>query len=267
MGQEIVNYDAQWAKMADEWSSADPVASSGEFLSTRGGVLSIGDQQLPGNQVCVIIVDSVRENTYFPDKFNPDNITSPVCYAFGRSEEDMAPHESMQADLDYFQPQAESCAVCPRNEKGTADVGFRKECQNRRRLTLLPAGVYVPKRGSRDFDLELFDDPDHFRTADFAYLKLPVMSVRHFQEYVAQLRVSLHKPPPAVITRIWLENHVKYQYVVRFEVVEEVPAELASVLMARSQEAASAQITGYRPPQEAEAATTGSLRGLRRGRR
>jgi hypothetical protein len=67
----------------------------------------------------------------------------------------MGPHPSMQADAN-FQPQSDLCKTCEHNQWGSADKGRGKACQNRRRLTMIPAGVFMPKRGSRDFDLEIF---------------------------------------------------------------------------------------------------------------
>ena len=48
--------------------------------------------------------------------------------------------------------------------------------------------------------------------------------------------------------------------------IEEVPNELAQIIMARQEEAATAPLQGYQVPQEEEKPQQGSLRGLRRGR-
>lgn len=265
MGQEIVNYDEAWAKAAQHAVELEPV-KGGTFLSTRGGILSFDEEEQPGNQVCVIVLDMIKENTLYAEKFDPDNPASPICYAFGRGMEEMAPHHTMQSDLTYFQPQADSCDVCPHNEWGSADKGRGKACQNRRRLALIPAGYYMPKRGSKDLDLELFSDPKHFQTADIAYIKLSVTSVENWARYVSQLASSVRRPPHGVITRLYLEPHPKYQHVVRFEMIEEVPNELAQIVMQRHEEATKVVIQGYSPPQEEEPVKQGSLRGLRRGR-
>lgn len=266
MGQEIVNYNEQWAKQAEQYAAEEQL-TGGTFLSTRGGTLSFGEEVMPGNQVCVIILDAVKENTLYAGDYDPDAAQAPVCYAFGRGAEEMAPHPSMQNDPDYFQPQSDVCATCPHNEWGSADKGRGKACQNRRRLALIPAGFYMPKRGSRDFDLELFDDPKHFQTADIAFIKLPVMSVKTWAKYVNQLSASIRRPPHGVITRLYLEPDPKSQFRVNFEMIEEVPDSLAAIIMARHEEATSAVIQGYQPPgEQEEAAPKGSLRGLRNRR-
>jgi len=264
MGQEIVNFNEAWAEQAQKWAQEEPL-NGGTFLSTRGGTLAFGDEQLPGNQAAVIILDSVYENTYYADKFDPDVAAAPTCYAFGRASdpEEMSPHPSMQNDA-YFVPQAEVCSACPHNEWGSADKGRGKACQNRRRLALIPAGFYAPKRGSRDFDLELFDDPKHFQTADIAFIKLPVTSVKGWSKYVSQLSSAMRRPPHGVITRLYLEPDANSQYMVKFEAIEEVPDALAAIVMARADEASKATVQGYKAPEPADAAPQGSLRGLRR---
>jgi len=194
MGQEITSYDAQLAEMAARYAEQEQL-SGGTFLSTRGGTLSFGDTVMPGNQACVIVLDAVKENTYYPDDFDPDTPAAPRCYAFGRDNDVMGPHPSMQLDLNYFKPQAVDCSGCSFNEWGSADKGRGKACQNRRRLALVPAGYYSPKRGSRDFDLEIFTDPDHYKKSDIAFIKLPVLSVKNWSKYVTQIANSIHRTP------------------------------------------------------------------------
>lgn len=261
-GRNLVNYDERWAADAVKYAEQEAVVG-GTFLSTRGGTLKIGDETLPGNQACVIILDVIKENTYYEGKFDPDNKMPPICYAFGREADEMAPHPSMQVDLDYFEPQSDACQGCQWNQWGSADKGRGKACQNRRRLTLIPAGFYMPKRGSRDFDLEVFTDPKHFQTADMVQLKLPVTSGEVLGKYISQIASSINRPPHGVITRLFLEPDEKTQYKVRFEMIEEVSDDIADMVFARHDEAVNAKIQGYAPPQEREVAATGSLRNLR----
>lgn len=262
-GQEITNYDAEWAKQAALYADQETLGS-GTFLSTRGGILSFGEEELPGNQACVIILDAVKENTYYADKFNPTEAASPICYAFGRGADEMVPHPSMAQHPEYFVPQARECSACPHSQWGSADTGRGKACQNRRRLALIAAGYYAPKRGSRDFDLELFSDPKHFETTDIAFIKLPVLSVKEWAKYVTQVSASLQRPAHGVITRLYVEPDPKSQYKVHFDMIEKVPDVLTYIIIARHEAATKLTIAGYAPPQEREPAGGGSLRGLRR---
>ena len=267
VGTALTNYDEQYAAQAAAYAEQEQMAG-GTFLSMRGGTLSFGEEVMPGNQVCVIILDAVKENTYYKNAYDPNNREAPVCYAFGRGNEEMAPHPSMQVDLNSFEPQSADCASCQWNKFGTADKGKGKACQNRRRLALIPAGYYQPKRGSRDFDLSLFDDPKHFQTAEIAYIKLPWFSVMQWSKYVTQLAATIHRPPHGVITRLHVEPDAKAQYLACFEMIEPVSDALAAVIMARHEESTKAVIQGYTPPREEDKqqAQSGSLRGLRRGR-
>lgn len=268
-GNAIVNYDDLYARRMQTATQGEQLRQ-GTFISTRGGTMSIGDEQLPGNQACVIIVDWVSENTLYAERFNPDNPQPPICYAFARGPEEadhMGPHQSMQADPNYFIPQSDICKTCPHNQWGSADKGRGKACQNRRRLTMIPAGVFLPKRGSRDFDLEIFDDVKHFETADTAFMKLPVTSVENWGKYVHQVGEATNRSPDGVITRVFIEPHPKYQYTINFELLEKVPDELVQAVIRRADIAQSAQIEGYMPPKEDTAAPAqggGSLRNLRR---
>lgn len=267
MTQALVDISKKWEAQAVK-AAAEVPASGGTFLSTKGGILKFGEETMPGNQVCVIILDALLENTAYEGKFDPNDSKPPRCYAFGRLDEqkEMAPHPSMEAFPEYFIPQSESCATCPLNEYGSAETGRGKACQNRARLALLPAGFYSPKRGSKDFDLELFSDPDHFKTADIAHIKLPVLSVKNYFKFVNDVAAAHRRPPHGVIARVYVEPDEKAQFKVCFEMLEEVPDELAEIIFARNEEAMAQKIGGYQPPQEKPAAQqqAGSLRGLRR---
>ena len=264
-GRALVNYDEEYAKQAARYAEQEQLAG-GTFLSIKGGTLTLGEETLPGNQACVIILDAVLENTFYGSRYVEGNVNPPVCYAFARGDEPLAPHHSMQTDLNYFQPQSNDCASCQWNQYGSADVGKGKACQNRRRLAILPAGFYTPRRGSRDFDLEYFNDPKHYAKADVFFIKLPVLSVKNFSKYTQLLAAPpIRRPPFGVITRMFVEPDQKAQYMVHFEMLEAVPPELFDAIQARQIEAARSVVKGYLPPDpNAQKAPQGSLRGLRR---
>lgn len=248
MSKEVTKYDEAFAAMAQQYAGTEQ--AGGSFLSTKGGVLTFDDEALPGNQMCVIILDVVRERTYYTTKYSADseNNLPPKCYAFGRTDDEMAPHESMQVDRSYFEPQNDECRGCPHDDWGTADTGRGKACSERRRMAIIPAGYYVPKKGSRDFDLHMFDEIDHYKTADIAFLKLPVTSVKDYARFVNQLSSSHRRPPMGVITRVYLEPDPKSQFRVKFEMLELLPDELFTTIMERHEEAKNGIVFGYPPP-------------------
>lgn len=265
----LVPISQQWADQATQAVQEEPQLE-GLWVSTKGGVMVVNEEELPGNQMYVVILDSYRENTYFPDRYNADVSVPPKCYAFARGTdtEEMGPHESMKVSLSweggYFEPQHDTCLGCPMNEWGTADTGKGKACQNRRRLTLLPAGWASPKRGSRDFDVELFTDPGHYKTADEALIKLPVTSSKHYAKYVQQLSTQHQRPPHGVITRVYLESHAGDQFHVKFEMVELIPDEIASIVMDRNEACRDRPFRGYQPPEDNPERKQGSLKGVGR---
>ena len=264
MPNELTNYDKQYAEMAAQYAAQHP-QGGGQFLSTRSGVLSFQDEEMPGNQIAVVILDSVLENTYYGSRFDPDNPAAPVCYAFGRRKDEMAPHQSMAAHPDVFIPQHEDCAGCPQNVFGSADTGRGKACQNRARLALIPAGQYVKGKGG--LELDLIDDPEHYKLADIVFLKLSPTSVgEEWTKYIAMLAQQFRRPPLAFVTRIWIAAHPKHQFHVKFEMLEPLKDDLAPIIMARHQQAAASIIQPYAPPQEKPEGQSGrqGLRGLRR---
>lgn len=255
-GTAITTYEERWAQEAKAVAAAEPL-TSGTWLSAKGGQLAIGEQTLPGAQAAVIVIDSVRENTFYGARYDAENPLPPLCYALARDLDVMFPHVDMQKDLSWFKPQhvrngqVMGCEGCPLNEWGSADQGRGKACQNRRRLTVIPAGFYTPKRGSRDFDLQLFDDPAHFRTAEVAYMKLPVTSVVNWTKYVNQVSQNVRRPFFGVVTRLHVEPDAKTQYNIQFEMIDLIPdGPLADIVMDRYGQEKSRQLIGYAPPTE-----------------
>lgn len=262
-----------WESQAKRAAELEP-QQTGQFLSIQGGILTMGEQAMPGNQVAVIILDSLRENALYAGKWDADNPSPPICYAFGRDGDNMQPHESMAKFINasqaagkppFFQPQHFPCQGCWANEWGSAEQGRGKACQNRRRLTIIPAGYYTPRPKSRDLDLHMFTEPAHFQAVDYAFLRLPVTSVGGWAKYVQQLATNVRRPPHGVVTRLFVEPDPKTQYRVGFEMVEMVPDELAPIVMARNGACETMPEKGYEPPDpEAEAKKQQSLGGLRR---
>lgn len=273
-GTNITNYDAKLAELAAQAQKLERSAGR-EFLSTRAGVLRYNDEELPGNQLAGVIIDAVREHAYYPGKFDPENKTPPVCYAFGRGDEsEMFPHvESMAKAPDYFMPQhftpdnqVGGCNGCPMNVFGTADTGGGKACKSKMRLAILPAGIYEPV-GRVDWQLNLFDEVQHYATAAPAYLSVPVTSGKNWSDYTRMLRTKFGRPPLGAFTRIFLTKHDKHQFHVNFELVAPgeqglVPNELLGTLIERGEVEASEPFRGYEKPSDEDRA--GPRRGFTR---
>ena len=164
-GKALVPYDAELAKFAKAADATEAhVGGGGQFIKTRGGVLEFQGAEVPGNAMNVVVTDHVLENNFYGDKYDPDNPQPPICYAFGRTDKEMVPHE------EAADPQADSCAECPWNKFGSADKGRGKACKNQRRLAL------IPEDGLGDLE-----------NAETAYLKIPVTSGKAWAGYVRSL--------------------------------------------------------------------------------
>jgi hypothetical protein len=234
-GTAVANYDEELAKLAGQSATLTDSGGGGRFFSTRAGVLQFDDVALPGNQMCVIIGAWCLENVYYEEAFDADNRTPPTCFAFHKDPEtkdEMGPDPEHLTD-DVFDQQSELCKDCPQNEWGSAAKGRGKACSNRRRLACLPAGTYTSAGRGGGYELELIDDEDHFRSADEAFLKIPVMSGKGFDAYVKDVAEQLRKPLFAVYTRVYLTPDPKSQFKVNFELIEEVDPGLIPTLMDR----------------------------------
>lgn len=193
-------WDARLAELAQTSAVAEESAiGGGAFLSTKNARLSFGGANVPGDKMNVVIIDSILENVYYDVPFDANNPASPVCYAFGRDDKTIAPHEKSP------EPQHDQCKGCPMNEFGSAERGKGKACSNVRRLALIPeAGL------------------DDVEGTEVAYLKVPVMSVKNWAGYVNQLATTIKRPPLAMITEISVVPDDKSQFRVLFRPVAEI---------------------------------------------
>lgn len=197
---QLNKYDAELAALAQSSAVAEESAlGGGAFISTKGGRLSFGGAQVPGDKMNVIIIASVLENVFYNEAYDPESPSSPVCYAFGDDEKLLAPHEKAT------EPQHEKCKGCPQNEWGSADRGKGKACANVRRLACIPEAAL-----------------DDVEGAEVAYLKVAVMSVKNWAGYVNQLATTLKRPPFAVVTELSLVPDPKSQFRIQFKLVREI---------------------------------------------
>lgn len=223
-GTAVANYDEELARLAGQSATLTQETGGGRFFSTRAGVLQFDDTPMPGNQACVIVAAWCLENVYYEGAFDPDNRTPPTCFAFCKdpdAKDEMGPPEIVDKE-DVFERQSELCSDCPQNEWGSSEKGRGKACSNRRRLALLPAGVYKSAGRNGGFELELVDDVDHFTNVEPGFLKIPVMSGKGFDNYVKDVAEQFKRPLFAVYTRVYLTPDPKSQFKVNFELIEPV---------------------------------------------
>lgn len=243
-GTAVVDWEKEMEAQAQVAVQMERKAGGGQFFSVKNGRLQFDGAEIPGGQIAVVIVDHILENAYYEGRWDPDNPSAPVCFAFGRDEDTMGPHPDVD-EKSAFTRQSDDCASCPMNVYGTADTGKGKACKNTRRLAMIPAGTY-DKKG----DLTLFEDEDHFRKAPIAFLKLPTTSINGWAAFVKQVAGTLKRPPHGIFTNITVVPDPKTQVKVLFEGIEKVPGELLGVMMERHKEAQGIIEQPYQPAEE-----------------
>lgn len=237
----IMKWDEELAKLAEETVNQVVSKGGGSFFSLRGGQLAYGGSPVPENKMICVIVDSVLENTYYEGDFDPDEPGPPSCYAFGRDESTMAPHEQAAS------PQAPSCAECQWNQWGSAERGRGKACRNRVRLAVLSAGN-ITRNGP-----EVETDPTFYAKGEMGVLPLPPTSVNGWAKYAKQIKGTLHKPPLAVVTEVSVVPDPKTQFKVAFELIDQAPDAAIPALLERNKESRESIALPY--PERAEAET------------
>ena len=98
----VVSWQDELAKMAVATAEAEKPA--GNWVSFKGGRLTIGGNPMKDDKVKCIVVNSVFENQWYKNKYDPDNPASPSCYAIAELDDDLKPHPDSEA------PQAPTCA-------------------------------------------------------------------------------------------------------------------------------------------------------------
>jgi len=200
-GGALVAVEKELLQQAQVARATEESVQTGQFFGTRGGILTFNGAPIKENKMQVIVVDHILANVFYKGKFNPDDPVPPVCYAFGRDDKELVPHEKATDQ------QHEQCKGCPQNEWGTADTGRGKACKNSRRLACIAADVV---------------DSGNVQDAQVAYLAVPVTSVKGWAGYVRQLADVLRRPPLGVVTEVSLVPDAKDQFKMVFRSVEPI---------------------------------------------
>jgi hypothetical protein len=249
----LVRWDEELAKQAEVAAGMEANTGGGQFFSTKSGVLSWQDAPLPNNQMAVVILDSILENVYYEGRYDPEVPQGPVCFAFGREEKTMGPHQLVIDAGKQMCGASGQCAGCPMNEWGSSDVGRGKACRNTRRLAMIPAGTF-----NQAGKFELFDDEEHFASTAIGFMRLPVTSVKGYASFVKQVAGALRRPPFGIVTKVMVKPDPQTQFKVVFEPLMNLPDELMSVIMTRHEEAKSTIDFPYQPNEEEATPKRGS---------
>jgi hypothetical protein len=240
-GTAVANWEEELAAQAETAAGMEASVAAGQFFGLKNGILTFNDAPLPGNQMVCIIIDHILENVFYADAYDSDNPAGPVCFAFGRDDKTLEPHE------DSIDKQSSACVDCPQNEWASADTGRGKACRNTRRLGIVAAGSV-----DRDGNIEMFDDPEHYESTAVGFMKLPVTSVKGYAAFVKNVASVLKRPPHGVFTHVKVVDDDKNQFRVLFEPLGQVPNELMSIIMQRHQTTADVIDFPYQVQEESD---------------
>lgn len=220
----VISWQDELAKQAEEAAKMEQNTGGGQFFSLKNGILKWQDNPLPDNQMAVIIIDGIMENAYYTGDYDPATPQPPTCFAFGRSEEEMVPHDVV---FKNGTQQSDKCSSCQWNEWGSAEKGRGKACKNGRRLALLGIGTF-DKSGAFSLHEEL-----DIENSQVGYMRIPVTSIKGYAGYVKQLNAVLHRPPHGIITKVRVVSDEKDQFKVNFEAIQPVPDEMMQAVMTK----------------------------------
>lgn len=204
----LTDWKAKLAARAQDREASIPTIEA-TYISTRGGVLTYGDHQLP-EPFPVIILDECVEYAYYEGEWDPSRIETPACFALsapvtqteGILGEGLKPHKLAES------PQSEECATCWANVFGSGK-GNGKACGNRRRLLVAAA---KPAHGD-------------LANTDVALMKIPPTGLKTWDNYVRTLSRGYGLPPEGVVTNLSMSqvSPKSLQKTPHFEMLETLP--------------------------------------------
>lgn len=217
--REIANWDEALAARAKAQSKVAKAASGGgNFISFKGGHMAYKGAAVADDALDVIVLDSVIENAFYEGDYDEGNPQSPLCYAFGRDPEEIAPHPDV---VEAGTAQADRCADCEHNQWGSAAKGRGKACKNTFRLGMIVADEATSAKAIKE--------------AEVVYAKTPVTSGKNWGNYVRQCD-AVNKPPLAFVTEMSVQPAAK-QFAVVFVQKEKVSGgEVIKALLAKADE-------------------------------
>lgn len=107
---------------------APPTGSS--IKITQDKKFSLPDGTKTEGPLDLVIVDFVNRNEFYEGSYDPNNITSPICFAINAVAKEMTPSNNCS------DKQCDDCGSCPQNQFGSAGKG--KACKNTMVLAVLP---------------------------------------------------------------------------------------------------------------------------------
>ena len=202
-------------------------------ISLRSGILSIDDNPLAGNEMTCVIVGALHEQVKYDEAWDPNKVIPPVCFGFNEAP---AAKGAMQPHEDVPTPVSENCVDCWARQFG--ENGEKPECQGRRRIAVSAWN----SDGTLDNDIFTMSFPQY-------------SSGKQFSAYANEVSLREQRPPWGVITRLFVEPHPRWQFLVKYEIAGLVPDEVMADVYAKVDAATAALSMPYdmAPPDSGEA--------------
>jgi hypothetical protein len=219
------------AKSAKAVANLERPSVSG--LKIKAGMLLYRDTPVPGNKLDVIVVGSAFLRTYYEDRYDANNIKAPNCFSLSLDGEDMVPHENIEEPINP------TCAGCPNDKWGSDPHSPSKKgkaCKEMRRFIVIPANAVAE---------------DNVRTAEMATIRIPVMSVKNWGNYVNEIATAYSRPPWGMLTEISVVPNQRSQWEVKFTPKGIVEEKYLADVWGRFETAKQLLLTPYDETEEA----------------
>lgn len=234
-GTGLTIWEKQMADAAVKAAAVEKPTGSFRSISTRGGILTVDDTPIKGNELRCVVLMAMHENQFYEGAYDPSNVSIPTCYAFGEPGGD---GEGMSPHAECASPQNDTCEGCPLNEMGSADTGRGKACKNIRRLALVTE--------------DALESAEALEEAEIRALKVPVTSVKNWSKFVHRIAEEMQRPSWGVVCLISAMADPKTQFKLTFEFESPVnfDQKLMDVLTRRRAELAKEMVIPYQQPTE-----------------
>lgn len=239
-GTSLVSYKERMAALVAQTKKAEQ--PSGGFISLKGGHMSIGGVQLPGDKIIAIIPEYRKDNEFYPRAYEPGVSQFPACHAIVRPHEVLSPWRKLRDGedvemMEHFdkatglvsecsEPQVkpgQGCDSCKRLEWGSAKdiigkVGKKggKACRESRRINIFAADQCT--------------NPADVDRAPYYTMIPPPTSLPNFQRFANEVSEVLDTAIFGVIAEISVKPDDDYQFMAHYKILDKIKDE--GVLMA-----------------------------------
>lgn len=131
MSTALATLKATIAAQLQQAKASLPPSTGTTIRITRDKQFEFPDGLITAGPFDSVIVGWRYLNALYTKRWNPNEVSSPDCWAQGEVEPELAPHESVK------KAQAPACAECPYNEWGSGPEGRGKKCKNIIKLAIV----------------------------------------------------------------------------------------------------------------------------------